>query len=454
MLTDLAWAPDVVCSVSELVGRARELMESGIGSVWVEGEVRNLRIPASGHAYFSLGDGRSQIRAVCFRSVLRALSVSLEEGGQVLAWGRVSVYEPRGDLQLVVDILEPVDGLGVLLREYEARKRRLEAEGWFAADRKRPVPSLPRAVGVVTSPSGAALRDILQVLGRRAPGVRVILSPANVQGEGAAGEIRRSLERVAGLPEVDLVLLARGGGSLEDLWPFNDEDLVRAVARCPVPVITGVGHETDVTLVDLAADVRAPTPSAAAELAVRDWGAWVEALRSLEGRLERAVRTRIQGLRGRLAGLDPGLRSPRGRIEQRRVLVDRWAERLDGLWDRRLLAARGGLARAAGRLDAAAPHRRWALAGARVQGLAARLERAVGRALGVRRERVGGLELQVRALSPYGALRRGYALVRDEQGNVVRDAARCSVGQPLTVLLARGELGARVIEVRPAGDRG
>ncbi len=446
--------PEAVCSVSELVGRARDLLESGIGSVWVEGEVRNLRIPRSGHAYFSLGDGRSQIRAVCFRSVLRALSVTLDEGCQVLAWGRVSVYEPRGDLQLIVDILEPVDGLGVLLREYEARKRRLEAEGWFAADRKRPIPSLPRAVGVVTSPSGAALRDILQVLGRRAPGVRVIVSPANVQGEGAADEVRRALERVAGLPEVDLVLVARGGGSLEDLWPFNDEDLVRSVARCPVPVITGVGHETDVTLVDLAADVRAPTPSAAAELAVRDWGAWVDALRALEGRLERAARSRIQGLRARLAGLDPGLRSPRGKIEQWRVRVDRWAERLEALWDRRLLEARGGLARAEARLDSAAPHRRWALAAARLEGLGARLDRAVGRALEARRDRVTGLEVQARALSPYGALRRGYALVRDEEGNVVRDAARCSVGQPLTVLLERGELGARVTEVRPAGDRG
>ncbi len=425
-----------------------------MGSVWVEGEVRNLRVPASGHAYFTLGDGSAQIRAVCFRSVLRALRVDLEDGARVLVWGRVTVYEPRGELQIVVDILEPATGLGVLLQEFEARKRRLEAEGWFSAERKRPLPGMPRVVGVVTSLTGAALRDILQVLGRRAPGVSVVVSPAAVQGEGAAEEMRAALERIGRVPGVDVVLLARGGGGVEDLWPFNDEELVRAVGRCPVPVVTGVGHETDVTLVDFAADVRAPTPSAAAEVAVREWARWVESLEQLADRLHGAVRRRCGEIRVRLAVLESGLRTPAHRLERARIAVDALAERLDGAW---LAGARTLRSRWEGlcsRLSGAGPQVRCQRAREQLENLRVALDRGMDLRLAGLRQRIGARELQLGALNPYSVLGRGYALVRDRAGRVVRDASRCRVGDPLEIALAKGALGAKVTEVRAERPRG
>ncbi len=441
-------------SVSDLVTRVRSAVETDVGSVWVEGEVRNLRVPASGHAYFTLGDGGAQIRAVCFRSVLRTLRVGLEDGSRVLVWGRVTVYEPRGELQVVVDILEPAAGLGVLLREFEARKRRLEAEGWFAAERKRPLPEMPRVVGVVTSLSGAALRDILQVLGRRAPGVSVLIAPAAVQGDGAAEELRLALERIGRMPGVDVVILARGGGSVEDLWPFNDEDLVRAVGRCPVPVVAGVGHETDVTLVDFAADVRAPTPSAAAELAVREWTRWAESLAQSESRLHRAVARRCGDARARLAVLESALRAPAHRVERARIGVDALVERLDSVWLAGLRTRRGRWEGLSARLSGAAPQVRWERARERLEDLRAALHRGVAVGLAGLRQRTRARELQLNALNPYAVLGRGYALVRDRRGRLVRDASGCRVGDPLEITLARGALGAQVTEVRAERPRG
>ncbi len=441
-------------SVSDLVTRVRSAVEADVGSVWVEGEVRNLRVPASGHAYFTLGDGRTQIRAVCFRSVLRALRVDLEDGSRVLAWGRVTVYEPRGELQIVVDILEPAAGLGVLLREFEARKRRLEAEGWFAAERKRPLPEMPRVVGVVTSLAGAALRDILQVLGRRAPGVSVVIAPAAVQGEGAAGELRTALERIGRVSGVDVVILARGGGSVEDLWTFNDEDLVRAVGRCPVPVVTGVGHETDVTLVDFAADVRAPTPSAAAEVAVREWARWAESLNQLADRLHRAARRRCGDARARLAVLESGLRAPAYRVERARIAVDTLAERLEGAWVAGLRTRRSRCEGLCARLSGAGPQVRWRQARDRLENLQGAMERGMVLRLKGLRQRTEAREFQLNALNPYAVLGRGYALVRDGAGRLVRDASRCRVGDPLEIVLAKGVLGAEVTEVRAERPRG
>ncbi len=441
-------------SVSELVGRVRQAVEAGVGSVWVRGEVRNLRIPSSGHAYFTLGDEAAQIRAVCFRSTLRLQSVALADGMEVLAWGRVGVYEPRGDLQLVVDLLEPLTGQGALLREFEARKRRLAAEGWFSADRKRPIPSLPRAVGVVTSPTGAALRDVLQVLGRRAPGIRVVVSPASVLGEGAARELREALEAVAALPGVDVVLLVRGGGSLEDLWPFNDEDLVRAVAQSPVPVITGVGHETDVTLVDFAADLRAPTPSAAAELAAGEWSRWVETLRRLDTRLSQAVAARVRELRTRLGAADPTRRPPRFLVDRLRLRVDGLADRAGAAVDRRVGEARRGLSGLELRLRAGDPRARLGRWREKVSQLSMRLHRGMAEGVDRRRRAVTALAGRAEALGPYRVLARGYALVRDEAGRVVRDAGGCRPGQPLAVTLARGGLDVEVEKVRNPGEEG
>ncbi|WP_459939858.1 exodeoxyribonuclease VII large subunit [Deferrisoma palaeochoriense] len=439
-----SWAAEDVWTVSDLVGRVREVVEAGVGTAWVRGEVRNLRVPSSGHAYFTLGDEAAQIRAVCFRSTLRLQAVDLADGIEVLAWGRVSVYEPRGDLQFIAEILEPLTGEGALLREFEARKRRLAAEGWFAAERKRPVPPLPRAVGVVTSATGAALRDVLQVLGRRAPGLRVVVAPASVQGENAARELREALGLLTTDPEVDVVLLVRGGGSLEDLWPFNDEDLVRAVARCPVPVITGVGHETDVTLVDFAADVRAPTPSAAAELAAGEWARWVEALRALEARLHRAAGARLGELRARLAAADPWRRAPRSLVARRRIEVDALADRAGAALDRTLAEAGRRLSGLEVRLRGLDPRVRLGAWRERRENLETRLHRAAREAVARRRVRLEALVGRAEALGPRRVLGRGYALVRTAEGQVVRDARTCSPGQALDVTLARGGLGVEV----------
>ncbi|NTU60375.1 MAG: exodeoxyribonuclease VII large subunit, partial [Deltaproteobacteria bacterium] len=277
--------------MGDLLSRTRLLLENSFSCVWVEGEIGNTRIPGSGHAYFSLSDPSAQLRAVCFRGTLRALGVHPRDGLRVLARGRLTLYEARGDVQLVVDDLEPL-GDGAQRLELEARKRRLAAEGLFDAARKRPLPQLPARIGVVTSATGAALRDILNVLARRAPGVPVLLSPAVVQGREAPRSIVEALERVAAQPGVEVVIVGRGGGSAEDLSAFNEEEVVRAVARCPVPVVSAVGHEIDVPLVDFAADARAPTPSAAAELAVREWGHWQAHLDAVTRRLGAALAAR------------------------------------------------------------------------------------------------------------------------------------------------------------------
>ncbi len=451
LTTDWLPAPGEILSVEGLLGGARRLVESGYPSVWVEGEIGNCRIPASGHAYFTLADGAAQVRAVAFRSALKFAGVSPRDGIRVLARGRLTVYEARGDLQLVVEGLEPA-GEGRLRREWEERKGRLAAEGLFAAERKRPLPPLPRAVGVVTSPTGAAVRDVLQVLGRRAPGVHVLVSPARVQGEGAAAELVAALALAAAHPEVDVVVLGRGGGSAEDLGAFNDEDLVRAVATCRVPVIAAVGHETDVTLVDFAADVRAPTPSAAAELAVREWGAWVDRVARAEEALARAVAGRLTGARRRLAALDPWARSPLARLDRWRLRVDRAAAEPGRAVEGRLRHARGACGGLEARLGRFGPEDRLGWARERLAAMDQRLGRGMGRALETRRQAVAAAGAELGALSPLGVLARGYAVVRGADRRVVREARTLAVGDAVGITVARGGFAARVVDTTPAPE--
>ncbi|MHB8766659.1 MAG: exodeoxyribonuclease VII large subunit [Deferrisomatales bacterium] len=448
--TEAAWVPEPgeILSVAGLVARARGLMEDALGWVWVEGEVTNCRVPASGHAYFTLSDERAQLKAVCFRATLRLAAVAPRDGQRVLARGRLTVYEARGDLQLVVEDLEPA-GEGLLRLELETRRRRLAAEGLFAVERKRPLPALPRAVGVVTSATGAALRDVLQVLGRRAPGVHVLLAPARVQGEGAAAELTAALELAASHPEVEVVILGRGGGSLEDLWAFNDEALVRAVAGCRVPVIAAVGHETDVTLVDFAADLRAPTPSAAAELAAGEWARWATEVRRAEAALGRAAGRRLADLRRRLERCDPWARSPGQRLARLRIGLDRAVEALGRRVERALSGRRSRLSALEARLGPVAPAVRLLEVRARARDLETRLAGAAGAAVADRRRRVALGEAGLRALSPLAVLARGYAVVRDSEGRILRDAAAAAPGDRLNIILGRGALGARVVSVRP-----
>ncbi len=447
MWTDPGWKPaeGEILPVADLVAGLRAGVERSFPEVWVEGEVRNVRVPASGHAYFSLGDDRAQIRAVCFRNTLRYLAADLEDGLHVIARARATVYEARGELQLVVEDVLP-QGEGALLLEFEARKKRLAAEGLFEPGRKRPLPPVPRAVGVVTSDTGAAVRDVLQVTARRAPGVHVVVAPARVQGAGAAAELVDALDLVVRRPEVEVVVLARGGGSLEDLWAFNDEALVRAVASCPVPVITGVGHETDVTLVDFAADARAPTPSAAAELAVREWGRWAERVAVARERASRAAAGVLARARERADRADPGRWSPGRRIERLRVAVDRLQERSTAAVDRRLTAARRKVDEAAARAGSRSPAAAVAGQRARLDRGRAALERVAAARLGSARERAAVARARLDALGPYAVLGRGYAIARTREG-VVRDAGRCAPGDAVEVVLHRGWLDCRVTGV-------
>ncbi|HSM38467.1 MAG TPA: exodeoxyribonuclease VII large subunit [Candidatus Limnocylindrales bacterium] len=394
-----------VLRVSELNRRVRALLDGDplLADVWVEGEVSQPSFPPSGHCFFTLKDAASQVRAVLFREELAAANVRPEHGMQVVCHGRLRAYEPQGVYQLYVMTLTPA-GAGDLHQRYEALRARLAAEGLFDEQRKRPLPRWPRRIGVVTSPVGAVWRDIGNVVRRRFPMVELVLSPTIVQGATAAGAIARALQRAYAHPDLDLVILARGGGSLEDLWSFNDERVVRAVAASPVPVIVGVGHESDVTLADFVADVRAPTPSAAAEQAVPDGTQFPAIL----------ARLRERGTAALLGGLDAR--------KQR-------------------LAAEG---RALARLgpDVAAARQR-----------AADLVDRGHRALLVRAEReratLLGLEDSLRTLSPAATLERGYAIARLPDGTLVRDPAQTSIGGDLTVTVARGTLRTRIEAAAP-----
>lgn len=452
---DAGWSPAAgeILTVSELMGRVRGALEEQFSWVWIEGELSNLRIPASGHAYFTLLDRGAQLRAVCFRSTLRLLAVRPADGMRVLARGRVTVYETRGDVQLVVEDLE-AEGEGLLRLELEARKRQLAAEGLFDAGRKRALPELPRGIGVVTSATGAAFQDILQVLGRRAPGVDVFLAPARVQGEGAAEELRAALELVASHPAVEVVILGRGGGAAEDLGAFDNEALVRAVVACGVPVVSAVGHEIDLSLCDLAADLRAPTPSAAAELAVREWGAWAERRERVTRSLESAYRTRLERLQGRVQRLDPRVYSPRLRLQRLAVAVDRGEDALVAATRERLHGFQGSLSGLETRLARCAPERRLRERSSHLEHLWSRLQTGARRVLVRRREQLDRWHGELGALSPLAVLDRGYAVVQDASGTVLREAASCVPGAVVDVRLARGELGCVVQSVQGPAKTG
>src|ERR1700687_2298588 len=288
-----------ILSVTELTVGVRDLLETQFSEVWVEGELSNCKTWNTGHLYFTLKDPASQIRGIMFRSALRYLKFKPTDGLTVVARGRVSVYEPKGEYQLVCEHLEP-RGLGPLHVAFEQLKKRLQGEGLFDAARKRPLPALPRKIGIVTSLEGAAIRDIIKVLRRRYANAHLVICPARVQGEDAAPDIARALRQIARVPGVDVVIVGRGGGSIEDLWAFNEEIVARAIALCPVPVISAVGHETDTTIADFVADLRAPTPSAAAELVVAAKGEFSARINRMRDRLRAAARGRVQGLSRRV----------------------------------------------------------------------------------------------------------------------------------------------------------
>ncbi len=434
-----------IYSVSRLNREVRVLLERGFGSLWLEAEISNFARPSSGHWYFSLKDAAAQVRCAMFRQRNMLCAFTARDGQKVLVRARIGLYEPRGEYQLIVDHMEDA-GLGALRRQFEELSARLEQEGLFAAERKRPLPSLPRRIGIITSPTGAAVRDILHVLARRFPAAAVLIYPVPVQGASAAAEIVVALEAAGHRAECDVLILSRGGGSLEDLWAFNDERLARAIVASPIPVITGIGHEIDFTIADFAADVRAPTPSAAAELVVPDAEEWLTAFLQFGARLERCMRRRIEERRERLRWLTgrAALVSPVARLDAQAQRLDELEQCLLRALRRRLQEHRERLRWLAGRAAQVSPAARLTQQRLRLRNLDQALHRAWRQVINSRRERLLPLLRTLNAVSPLATLERGYAIVSVEGGAILRDAAHAKPGTIIEARLAHGRLRARV----------
>lgn len=440
-----------VFSVSELNAAIRGLLDREFQDVWVSGEISGVKLAASGHYYFTLKEREAQVRCVCFRSYHRYFKFKPQDGVAVLARGRIDVYEARGEYQLLVESLQP-QGHGALQFAFEQLKKRLDSEGLFDSSRKRPLPKFPRRVGVITSPRGAVISDMLEILARRFPGLHIRLFPALVQGEGSIEEVCRGLEYFSRSRWADVVILARGGGSLEDLWTFNEEAVARAIAGCSVPVVSAVGHETDVTIADFVADLRAPTPSAAAEMIVCTRQELLDRIAGSRQKLAQMLRYRLamagrrlhqHGIERALSLLNRSIGRELQRIDEQEY---RLRERVRGLLEsrqraRRLLESRlrfydlrPRFARDRRRLDSAA--------GSVMQ--MARLQ------LNRRKSRLDSLSAKLSQLSPLRILERGYAIVTDEAGTILKDSHAVPDGSLIQARLASGNLRARVENLRQA----
>ena len=431
-------------SVSQLNGRAKALLEQGLAQVWVEGEVSNFMASAVGHWYFTLKDARAQISCVMFAGRNQLALHQPKNGDQLQLRGQVSLYEGRGQYQLLVQELR-LSGEGDLLARLEALKKKLQAEGLFNPEHKRPLPSFPQRIGVVTSEQGAALRDILQVLSRRWPLAEVLLYPALVQGAEAPAALRRALARAQYHGQPEVLLLARGGGSLEDLQAFNDETLARMVAASGMPVVTGVGHETDFTLVDFVSDLRAPTPSAAAEAVTPDAETLMEQLNSLQGRLSHAMASGLRRESQRLDSLALRASSPQRILDQRTQTLSGLYQRLVAQQpQRRLQQMQLQLTSLHRRLLAASPQRLLVSYQQRLDDLERRSGKACERKLNQQQQKLVSLAARLQAMSPLQTLARGYALAKNAEGEVLRSSKAVVAGDLVQVQLAEGELSCRV----------
>jgi len=431
-----------VLTVSQLNGRARVLLEDVFRSVWVEGEISNLARPASGHMYFTLKDSGAQVRCALFRQNAARVRQALRDGLAVRVRGKVSLFEGRGDYQLILDSVEPA-GDGALRLAFEALKEKLGAEGLFSAERKKPLPAHPQRIGIITSPTGAVIRDIISVFGRRAPQVELSLIPTAVQGRESIAQIVRAVQLADSLG-FDALILARGGGSLEDLWSFNEEAVARAVAACVTPIVSAVGHETDVSISDFVADVRAPTPSAAAELLAPDSSALQQRLDGLQRRLLLRMQNRLSHDRLRVESLARRLRHPGERLRQQAQRLDDLDMRLRRAFTLNLSQRRERLARLDTRLAAQHPGRTLKLLSQRLDSLAERLPRAMRDVLKDRRQRFQAQLQTLQVVSPLATLARGYSILLDEHGQAIRSAEQTRNGQRLTARLNEGELQVRV----------
>jgi exodeoxyribonuclease VII large subunit len=434
-----------VWRVRDLVASVRTHLEREYSDAWVEGEISNFRAPESGHLYFTLKDGDAQIRVVMFRSSARLLRFRPADGLQVVVRGRVTIYEDRGELQISAEYIEP-KGAGSLQLAFEQLKAKLDAEGLFAADRKKPIPSLPGRIGIVTSVQGAALRDILNILQRRHHSVNVLIFPAQVQGDAASFEVAAGVRFFSQHKIVDVIIVARGGGSAEDLAPFNNEGLARTVAASVIPVISAVGHETDFTIIDFVADLRAPTPSAAAELVIRSRQEIQENAASLHDRLVRAVRYRL--LMGRQALTEL---SQHGAFARMMEVIRQRQQKLDDLTHRMEVAERGVIEKSRRRwenISAAVRHYdvRLVLGGMRkeLDSRTTALAAVMRNVLLQHRVRSERLDTALQSLSPLAILDRGYALVFDSSGKLLKDAESVKIGDEVSARLAHGQIQASV----------
>ena len=410
-------------SVSNLTSTIRDLLEENLSEVWVSGEISNFRAPGSGHLYFTLKDETATLAAVMFRLEAGRIGFALQDGLAVVARGSITVYESRGQYQLQVTEVR-TRGQGGLQQRFEELKRRLQVENLFALERKRPLPAFPESIGIVTSLQGAVFQDIRQILQRRAPGIRIFVRGVRVQGPGAAEEIAEAIRAFSAENKVDLLVVARGGGSLEDLWAFNEEIVARALAAASMPTISAVGHETDFSIADFIADLRAPTPSAAAELLTRDWSDWRQAVLDLSTRMDRTMRQTIVGHRRNLSQLagSYALREPRRIVRQ-------WAQHLDEMRQNLSVSASESIL---ARMEL-------------LRQLSARLQsRRPAREIERRRSHLAHLAARLRTLGPQATLDRGYALVLDEKNRPVTQAGTTSEGQAVRLVLSKGVVDARL----------
>ncbi len=437
-----------VYSVTEITRDVRAILEAAFETAWIEGEISNFRQAASGHAYFVLKDDKAQIKCVLFRGQRAGMKFTPEDGDQVLLLGRVTVYEARGDYQVIVEAMEP-KGLGALQKAFEKLKEKLAKEGLFDESRKKPLPEVPWKIGVVTSSTGAAIRDMIHVIQRRNPKMSILLYPAKVQGEGAAEEIAKGIEALNKRKDIDVLIVGRGGGSIEDLWAFNEEVVARAIAKSEIPVVPAVGHEIDFTVADFVADLRAPTPSAAAELVVPKLNDLVADLQYLTNQMIERMEEDIEDYRERLRYLIDRrfFREPRQILETPTQRLDEMVQRLLRGLDQCVVVKRGNVMQTIHRLFQASPAKKIQTLSERQQDLMARLVRRMESQINLKKQQWKGTSKNLDALSPLRVLDRGYSITTSKKtGKAVTSGKDVIKGDTVRIRLAQGQLDATVDE--------
>jgi exodeoxyribonuclease VII large subunit len=429
-----------------LTQEIKDLLEGYFLDIWVEGEVSNVRVPPSGHIYFTLKDQGSQMRAIIFKQQARSLRFTPEDGLHIVCRGRISLYEPRGEYQLILQYMEP-KGVGALQIAFEQLKNRLEAEGLFDGERKRSLPLVPRRIGIVTSPSGAAIRDMLQIIQRRFPNVEILICPVRVQGVESPLEIAQAIRDLNALGDMEVIIVGRGGGSLEDLWAFNDERVARAIYESRIPIISAVGHEMDFTIADFVADMRAPTPSAAAELVVREKAELLRLIQSLNLRMMGCMRQYLEFFSGRIDQAGRGLIDPRKRVERFWERLNELSRRLSTGAYQLVVGSQNRTNSLKEKLLYRNPHEKAEGYGLRVSQLTKELSGAIQQIMGERENQVKQLVSNLDNLSPLAILKRGYSITRKYPSDeIVKDALAVVRGEKVRVKLYRGEILCEVEE--------